>query len=259
MESLLVLMIPLIGTSAGSFLVFLVKKGINGRIEKLLLGFASGVMVAASVWSLLIPSIEMSDRPGVPPWLPAVTGLWAGIAFLMLVDRMAAKLNKKSRLLRRSKSSGMSRTAMMLMAITIHNIPEGMAVGVACAGALDGNTGVTMAGAMVLSIGIGIQNLPEGAIVSMPLYAAGASKRKSFFYGVMSGIVEPISAAFTILLAGLIVPLLPYLLAFAAGAMLHVVVEELIPDTQNGKHSKTGTIGAAAGFSVMMILDVALG
>lgn len=255
----MIILIPLAGTSAGALLVFLIKKGIDHRIEKALLGFAAGVMVAASIWSLIIPSIEMSSSYKKASWVPAAVGLWLGIGLLLLIDKLATRLQHKSRLLRRSKAKGLSRTAMMLLAITIHNIPEGMAVGVTCAGALAGNTGITMAGALVLSIGIAIQNLPEGAIVSMPLYTAGVRKSKAFLCGVMSGVVEPIGAGITILLARQITPVLPYLLALAAGAMLHVVIEELIPELHTGNKSRIGTIGAGIGFCTMMILDVTLG
>lgn len=257
MNTLSVVMIPLAGTAIGSLMVFLVIKKINQKIEKALLGFAGGVMVAASIWSLIIPAIDMSSGYGKLSWLPAVVGLWAGIALLLITDKAADYLEKKSIVTLRGK--GLSHTGMMLLAIVIHNIPEGMAVGVSCAGALQGDTGVTMAGAMALAVGIGIQNIPEGAIVSMPLYTAGLSKSKSFFYGVMSGIVEPIGAVLTILLAKLILPLLPYLLSLAAGAMLYVVAREIIPDINRGKHSLTGLLGAGLGFSTMMILDVALG
>lgn len=257
MDTITVVMVPLLGTAIGSLMVFLVIKEINQKLEKALLGFAGGVMVAASIWSLIIPAIDMSSGYGKLSWLPAVVGLWAGIVLLLLTDKAAGYLEKKSILTPQGK--GLSHTGMMLLAIVIHNIPEGMAVGVSCAGALQGNTGVTMAGAMALAVGIGIQNIPEGAIVSMPLYTAGLSKSKAFYYGVLSGVVEPISAVMTILLAELILPLLPYLLSLAAGAMLYVVAQEIIPDIHRGKHSLTGILGAGLGFSVMMILDVALG
>lgn len=251
-------MIPLIGTTFGSAMVFFMKNQINKKIEKLLMGFAAGVMVAASVWSLLIPSIEMADGQGKVAWIPAAVGFIMGMAFLLLLDSVIPHLHLDT-----DKPEGIrskaKKTTMMVFAVTLHNIPEGMAVGVTFAGALLGNSQITMAGAFTLALGIAIQNFPEGAIISMPLRSAGTSKQKAFVYGMLSGLVEPIGAVLTILLAGLIVPVLPYFLAFAAGAMIYVVVEELIPESQSGEHTNIGTVGVAIGFVVMMVLDVALG
>ena len=245
-------MIPFIGTVLGSSMVFIMKNKINEKIEKLLLGFASGIMIAASFWSLLIPAIEMSINQNKIAWLQATIGFTLGILFLMLLDYIIPflklkKVNKKNR-----------KTAMMVLAVTIHNIPEGMAVGVGFAGVLLGNSAVTLASAFALAIGIGIQNIPEGTIVSMPLKSIGVKKKKSFLYGSLSGIVEPIAAFITILLIKLVVPILPLLLAFAAGAMIYVVANELIPESQIGKYKNFGTIGLTLGFIIMMILDVAL-
>ena len=239
-------------------MVFLMKNKINNKIEKLLLGFASGVMIAASIWSLLIPAIEMSESQGKIAWVPAAIGFLLGITFLLVLDSLIPHLHLKSDKPEGIKSK-LKKTTMMVFAVTLHNIPEGMAVGVTFAGALTQNAGITMAGAFALAIGIAIQNFPEGAIISMPLKSEGMSKSKAFLYGTLSGIVEPIGAIITILLTSAVVPILPYLLAFAAGAMIYVVVEELIPESQAGEHSNIGTIGVAIGFVVMMILDVALG
>lgn len=252
------LAIPFIGTTLGSAMVFFMKNKINNKVEKLLLGFASGVMIAASIWSLLIPSIDMATEQNVIPWVPAAVGFLLGIIFLLVLDSVIPHLHLNS-----SKPEGMKaklkKTTMMVLAVTLHNIPEGMAVGVVLAGAISQNSGITMAGALALAIGIAIQNFPEGAIISMPLKSEGASKLKAFWYGTLSGIVEPIGAIITIALTNLVVPALPYLLSFAAGAMIYVVVEELIPSSQTGEHSNIGTIGVAIGFVIMMILDVALG
>ena len=239
-------------------MVFLMKNKINNKIEKLLLGFASGVMIAASIWSLLIPAIEMSESQGKIAWVPATIGFLLGITFLLVLDSVIPHMHLKSDKPEGIKSK-LKRTTMMVFAVTLHNIPEGMAVGVTFAGALTQNAGITMAGAFALAIGIAIQNFPEGAIISMPLKSEGMSKTKAFLYGTLSGIVEPIGAIITILLTNAVVPMLPYLLAFAAGAMIYVVVEELIPESQAGEHSNIGTIGVAIGFVVMMILDIALG
>lgn len=228
------------------------------KIEKLLLGFASGVMIAASVWSLLIPAIDLSEEQNIAGWIPSAAGFLLGIAFLLLLDSLIPHLHKGSDT-PEGVSSRLPRTTMLVFAVTLHNLPEGMAVGVTLAGALLGNTGITMAGAFVLSVGIAIQNFPEGAIISMPLRSEGMSRGRSFAAGVLSGIVEPIGGAATILLAECITRVLPYMLSFAAGAMIYVVVEELIPESQNGEHSNIGTIGAALGFTLMMVLDVALG
>ena len=230
----------------------------NEMLQKLLLGFASGVMIAASVWSLLIPSIEMAEQEGGIAWIPAAGGFLLGMGFLLVLDTLTPHLHFTD-----EKPEGvpahLKKTTMLVLAVTLHNIPEGMAVGVTFAGALTENSVMTMAGAFALSAGIAIQNFPEGAIISMPLKSQGISKGRAFIYGALSGIVEPIAAVITILLTGLIVPLLPYLLSFAAGAMIYVVVEELIPEAQTGKHSNISTIGVAFGFALMMVLDVALG
>ena len=258
MNILIGLLIPFLGTTLGSAMVFLMKNKLNSRVEKILLGFASGVMVAASVWSLIIPSIDMSKEQNIIPWLPATIGFILGIIFLLLLDNIIPHLHRKSKEPEGLKSN-LGKSAMMVLAVTLHNIPEGMAVGVALAGAISGNNSITMAGAIALSIGIAIQNFPEGAIISMPLKEEGNSKSKSFLYGTLSGIVEPIFGGLTVLLTSLVVPILPYLLSFAAGAMIYVVVEELIPESQIGKHSNLGTIGFSFGFIIMMILDVSLG
>ena len=252
------LMIPFIGTTLGAAMVFLMKNKINHKIEKLLLGFASGVMIAASIWSLLIPSIDMAKEQVLIPWIPAAIGFLLGVFFLLILDSIIPHLHLNSEKPEGVKAK-IKKTTMMMLAVTLHNIPEGMAVGVIFAGLLVGNAGITLAGAFALSIGIAIQNFPEGAIISMPLKTEGLSKGKAFLYGTLSGIVEPIGAFITILLTSLVVPVLPYLLSFAAGAMIYVVVEELIPESQAGEHSNIGTIGVAIGFVIMMILDVALG
>ena len=258
MDVFLGLAIPFLGTTLGSCMVFLMKNKINIKIEKLLLGFASGVMIAASVWSLLIPSIDMAKTQNVIDWIPATIGFLLGIVFLLILDSIIPHLH-----LHTDKPEGLKakieKTTMMVLAVTLHNIPEGMAVGVVFAGAIAHNTGITMAGAIALAIGIAIQNFPEGAIISMPLKSEGMSKLKAFMYGTLSGLVEPIGALLTIVLTNLVVPILPYFLSFAAGAMIYVVVEELIPEAQNGEHSNISTIGVAIGFVIMMILDVALG
>lgn len=227
-------------------------------VQRSLAGFAAGVMVAASIWSLLIPAIEQSESMGRLSFLPAFIGFWIGILFLLLLDHMIPHLHVGSEQTEGPKRN-LSRTAMMVLAVTLHNIPEGMAVGVIYAGFLAGNTLITAAGALALSIGITIQNFPEGAIISMPLRAEGESKSRAFWGGVLSGVVEPIGAVLTILAAQFVIPVLPYLLSFATGAMLYVVVEELIPEMSQGEHSNIGTIFFAVGFSVMMVLDVALG
>lgn len=253
------LMLPLIGTAAGAGCVFFLKNKINLFVQKGLLGFASGVMVAASVWSLLIPAMEMAEGMGRFAFVPAAAGIALGFGFLLCMDRLIPHLH-----LGAEKSEGpetsLKKTTMLVLAVTLHNIPEGMAVGVVFAGVLAGNAEITLAGAFALAAGIAIQNFPEGAIISMPLKSEGhMSRKKAFGCGVLSGVAEPAAAFATILLAGVIEPLLPYLLAFAAGAMLYVVVEELIPEASEGEHSNIGTIGFAAGFVLMMILDVALG
>ena len=258
MDEMVVLLIPLLGTTLGAAMVFFMKDNINAKIEKTLLGFAAGVMIAASVWSLLIPAIDMSKEQGRIAWLPAAVGFMLGILFLLLIDSIVPHLHLDSDKPEGVKSK-FSKTTMMMFAVTIHNIPEGMAVGVAYAGAIMGHSKLSLTAAVALSIGIAIQNFPEGAIISLPLHAGGASRKKSCFLGIMSGVVEPIGAVLTVIFAGIAVPLLPYLLSFAAGAMIYVVTEELIPESQNGKHSNIGTIGVAIGFTLMMVLDVALG
>lgn len=255
------LMIPFIGTTLGAACVFLLKDKLNETLEKVLLGFASGVMVAAAVWSLIIPSIEMSENMGKMAFVPAAAGIALGILFLLGMDRLIPHLHAGSDDPEGSKSAGHSlkKTTLLTLAVTLHNIPEGMAVGVVFAGMLSGDSQITLASAFALTIGIAIQNFPEGAIISMPLKSAGHSRKKGFLYGTLSGIVEPVAAAVTILLTSFLKPLLPYLLSFAAGAMLYVVVEELLPEASGGKKDDITTIGFAAGFVVMMILDVALG
>lgn len=255
---LLGLLLPFAGTTLGAACVFLMKKSIPSLLQKTLTGFAAGVMVAASVWSLLIPSIEMTGKEGIMSIVPAVVGFMVGIVFLLFLDCIVPHQHIDSNQSEGPKSH-LSKTAKLVFAVTLHNIPEGMAVGVALAGAMEHNSYLPMAGALALSIGIAIQNFPEGAIVAMPLRSAGNSRRKSFVMGTLSGIVEPIGAIVTIMLASIVLPILPYLLSFAAGAMIYVVVEELIPETQEGRHSNMGTIGFALGFLLMMVLDVLLG
>ena len=252
------IIIPFLGTSAGAACVFFMKKNMSEQLSRILTGFAAGVMVAASVWSLLIPAMEQSDGMGRLAFVPAVTGFWGGILFLLLLDHVIPHLHQNSTSVEGPKSR-LQRTTMMVLAVTLHNIPEGMAVGVVYAGYLAGNRNISAMAALALSLGIAIQNFPEGAIISMPLRAEGMKKGKAFWGGVLSGIVEPIGAVLTILASGFIIPALPYLLSFAAGAMLYVVVEELIPEMSQGKHSNIGTVFFAVGFSVMMMLDVALG
>ena len=252
------LLIPFLGTTLGSALVFLMKDKINPKVQKLLLGFASGVMIAASIWSLITPSIEMAENQGKISWIPAAVGFLLGILFLLVLDSLIPHLHLDSKKPEGIKSK-LKNTTMMVLAVTLHNIPEGMAVGVVFAGFLAHNVTISLTGAFALSIGIAIQNFPEGAIISMPLKNEGMSKAKAFLYGTLSGIVEPIGAIITILLIHIVTPILPYLLSFAAGAMIYVVVEELIPESQSGEHSNIGTIGVAIGFVIMMILDVALG
>lgn len=251
------LMIPFLGTSLGAACVFFMKKNLNISINRALTGFAAGVMVAASVWSLLIPALEQSHNMGKWSFIPAAIGFWIGILFLLLLDRIIPHIHRFAQNPEGPKSH-LQRTTMLVLAVTLHNIPEGMAVGVVYAGYRAGNVGITAAGALALSLGIAIQNFPEGAIISMPLRSEGMGRGKSFVMGVLSGIVEPIGALLTILAANLIVPTLPYFLSFAAGAMIYVVVEELIPEMSQGKHSNIGTMFFAVGFTIMMILDVAL-
>lgn len=252
------ILIPFLGTSLGAGCVFFLKKSLSDGIQRALTGFAAGVMVAASVWSLLIPAMEQAADLGRLAFFPAAVGFWLGILFLLLLDHLIPHLHQNS-LQAEGPKSQLQRTTMMVLAVTLHNIPEGMAVGVVYAGYLAGTAQITAAGAQALSLGIAIQNFPEGAIISMPLRAEGMKKGRAFWGGVLSGIVEPIGAVLTILAAGIVVPALPYLLSFAAGAMLYVVVEELIPEMSQGQHSNVGTVFFAVGFSVMMVLDVALG
>lgn len=258
MNLILGVFIPLIGTSLGSACVFFLKGEISDKLQKVLLGFAAGVMVAASVWSLLIPAMDMSADMGKLSFVPALIGFLLGMGFLLLMDSVIPHMHVGSEEPEGTKSK-LQKTTMLILAVAIHNFPEGAACGAIFAGVLTGETNVTMAGAIALSIGIAIQNIPEGAIISMPLRSHGVSKGKSFLYGMLSGVVEPIGAILAIMLASLITPVLPYMLAFAAGAMMYVVVEELIPETSEGAHSNLGTIAFAIGFSLMMVLDVALG
>ena len=258
MNLLIGIMIPFVGTALGSACVFFLKHEMKPLLQKILLGFASGVMVAASVWSLLIPAMNMSEGMGKLAFIPAAVGLLLGMAFLLLMDRVIPHLHLGSDEPEGAHSS-LSKSMMLIFAVTLHNFPEGMAVGVVFAGMLEGSAGITLAGAFALAIGIAIQNFPEGAIISMPLKGTGISRGKAFLYGAASGIVEPWGALLTIWLASYIEPVLPYLLAFAAGAMLYVVVEELIPEASEGEHSNIATVGFAIGFVLMMILDVALG
>ena len=248
--SIIGILIPFIGTSFGSAFVFFMKKDMNDKIQKMTVGFAAGVMIAASIWSLILPSVEMAENQNLIPWFPATLGLILGIVFLIVINKLAERLENK----RNGKKLN-----MLLFSVTLHNIPEGMAVGVCFAGFLAQNAGIGLIEAMLLAIGIAIQNIPEGAIISMPLKMEGANKGKAFWYGVFSGIVEPISAVITVLLINIVVPLLPYLLSFAAGAMIYVVVEELIPEMHKKERSMMGVIGLTAGFTLMMILDIALG
>ncbi len=252
------LLLPFVGTTLGAACVFFMKGQMKPLVQKMLLGFASGVMVAASVWSLLIPAMVMSEEMGKYAFIPAAAGFLLGILFLLGMDRAVPHLHMGAECAEGPKCS-LKKTTMLVLAVTLHNIPEGMAVGVVFAGMLSQKTEITVAGAFALSVGIAIQNFPEGAIISMPLKSEGTGKGKAFLYGMLSGAVEPVAAVITILLAGFITPVLPYLLSFAAGAMLYVVVEELIPEASEGEHSNIGTIGFAAGFVLMMILDVALG
>lgn len=258
MQTFLGIFIPFLGTTAGAACVFFMKKSLGDLVQRSLAGFAAGVMVAASIWSLLIPAIEQSAAMGKLSFVPAFFGFWFGVLFLLALDHLIPHLHLGSEQAEGPKSK-LGRTTMMVLAVTLHNIPEGMAVGVMYAGFLAENAQITAASALALSIGIAIQNFPEGAIISMPLRAEGQRKGRSFLGGVLSGVVEPIGAVLTILAAQLVIPALPVLLSFAAGAMLYVVVEELIPEMSQGKHSNLATVFFAAGFSVMMVLDVALG
>ena len=252
------ILIPFLGTSLGAGCVFFLKNSLCDGIQRALTGFAAGVMVAASVWSLLIPAMEQAADLGRLAFFPAAVGFWLGILFLLLLDHLIPHLHQNS-LQAEGPKSQLQRTTMMVLAVTLHNIPEGMAVGVVFAGYMAGSSTITAAGALALAIGIAIQNFPEGAIISMPLRGQGMSKTKAFVYGSLSGLVEPIGALLTILAASFILPVLPYLLSFAAGAMMYVVVEELIPEMSEGNHSNIGTVVFAVGFTLMMALDVALG
>ncbi len=269
MEEVSIVMIPFLGTSLGAAMVLFLKKKMNRMPERLMLGFAAGVMIAASVWSLLIPAIEMAEEQQRIAWLPAASGFLLGVGFLLLLGRLVPLARREHKvqdgIAPLEKDAPENRTtdesrkvSMLVLAVALHNLPEGMAVGVALAGAMTENTGITMAGAMLLSVGIAIQNLPEGAIISMPLRNVGVSRPKAFWYGVLSGVVEPAGAFVTILLAEQVVPVLPYLLAFAAGAMLYVVTDELIPEACTEGGGKAGTVGMAVGFVMMMVLDVAV-
>ena len=257
-DTLIGIIIPFIGTAAGSACVFFMKKELSRMVQRSLIGFAAGVMVAASIWSLIIPAMEQSGSMGSFAFVPAVIGFWGGVLFLLLLDHIIPHLHMNA-----TKAEGprsrLAKTTMMVLAVTLHNIPEGMAVGVVYAGFLSGSAEITAGGALALSLGIAIQNFPEGAIISMPLHAQGRSKGKSFLDGVLSGAVEPVGAVLTIMLAGFLVPAMPYLLSFAAGAMMYVVVEELIPEMSEGEHSNIGVIMFAVGFTLMMALDVGLG
>ena len=256
-EAIRGILIPFFGTMSGSACVLFMRKRMDRMLQRVLTGFAAGVMVAASIWSLLIPAMEESQSMGQWAFVPAVTGFWAGILFLLFLDRMIPHLHMNSGKAEGPESS-LKKTTMLVLAVTLHNLPEGMAVGAVYAGWMSGDAGITAMGALALSLGIAIQNFPEGAIISLPLKEE-VGKGKAFVLGTLSGIVEPLAAGVTLLLAGLIDPFIPYTLAFAAGAMLYVVVEELIPESAEGEHSNMGTIGFAIGFVIMMALDVALG
>lgn len=252
------LTVPLAGTTIGSALAFFMKKQMGIPFQKALVGFAAGVMIAASVWSLINPAIEMAGEQGVVAWVPAAVGFLCGMGALLIIDSLLPHLHLDSKKPEGIRSN-LKESTMLFLAVAIHNLPEGMAVGVVLAGFLSGEGIIALAGLVALSIGIAIQNIPEGAIISMPLVSAGLSRKKAFGFGFLSGVLEPIGALLMLALTSLVTPFLPYVLAFAAGAMIYVVVEELIPETQAGKHSNVGTIGVALGFVLMMILDVALG
>lgn len=251
-------LMPFVGTCLGACLVFFMKKDFSPTLQRILLGFAAGVMVAASVWSLAIPALEYSSDMGKLSFVPAVVGIWLGIMFLLLLDKIIPHLHMNSDKAEGVRSN-LPKSAMLMLAVALHNLPEGVAVGVVIAGGMTENTGLSLAGAMTLALGIAIQNFPEGAIISMPLRGEGISKGKAFLWGALSGLIEPLAALGTILVAGFIAPLLPWMLGFAAGAMLYVVVEELIPEMSAGEHSNIGTIAFAAGFTLMIVLDVTLG
>lgn len=251
------LLIPFIGTTLGAMCVMFMKKQLNAGIQRALLGFAGGVMVAASVWSLILPAIEQSENMGKFAFIPAVVGFCIGMLFLLLLDTITPHMHLNST--QEGPKAPLKKTTMLVLAVVLHNIPEGMAVGVVFASLISGKSNITVSSALVLALGIAIQNFPEGAIISMPLASQGVKKSKAFLHGVISGIVEPIAGLITILLASVIVPVLPYLLSFAAGAMIYVVVEELVPEMSEGKHSNTGVLMFMFGFALMMALDVALG
>jgi len=251
-------LLPFLGTILGAGFVFFLKGQMNRRLQRALMGFAAGVMVAASIWSLIIPAMNQSAHMGKLAFLPAFIGVWCGVLFLLILDRVIPHLHLNSKS-PEGAPCGLGKSAMMVLAVALHNLPEGMAVGVVVAGWLSGNESVSAAAALALSLGIALQNLPEGAIISMPLKSNGMKRSRAFGYGVLSGVIEPIGAVATILLASLLVPVLPYLLSFSAGAMLYVVVEELIPEMSEGEHSNIGTVFFAVGFTLMMVLDVALG
>lgn len=257
-EVLLIILLPFMGTIIGSALVFFLKGQMNKGLQRALLGFASGVMVAASIWSLIMPAMEQSAHLGKLSFLPAFIGVWAGVLFLLVLDRLVPHLHMNSDC-PEGMQCELKKPTMLFFAVALHNLPEGMAVGVVAAGWIAGEEAISVSAALVLAIGIAIQNVPEGAIISMPMRSDGLSRRKAFGYGAVSGAVEPVGAVITILLAALMVPVLPYLLAFSAGAMLYVVVEELIPEMSEGEHSNIGTVFFTVGFSIMMVLDVALG
>ena len=258
MKIISVVLLPFLGTSLGAAGVFFLRGKMRRNLQRSLTGFASGVMVAASVWSLIIPAMEQSEYLGKLSFLPAFIGVWAGFAFLLLLDHIIPHLHLNSDC-PEGTACGLGKSTMMVLAVALHNLPEGMAVGVVAAGWLTGNESISFAGALALALGIALQNLPEGAIISMPLKSNGMNRGRAFVYGVLSGVVEPLGAILTILLAGWVVPILPYLLTFSAGAMLYVVVEELIPEMSEGEHSNIGTVFFAVGFTLMMVLDVALG
>ena len=258
MDILPILLIPFAGTVVGAATVFLTRDAVSSRVQNALLGFAAGVMVAAAVWSLIMPAIELSQSLGNWNWMPPAVGILLGMLFLLALDSLVPHMHPTGESAEGPQSK-LGRRPMLMLAVTLHNIPEGMAVGAVIAGAMQGNSGITIAAALALAVGMAIQNLPEGAIISLPLRADGATRRRAFGYGALSGVVEPLSALLMILLFEHISPVLPYLLAFSAGAMLYVVVEELIPETQRGEHSNIGTVAFAIGFIIMMVLDVALG
>ena len=258
LEVLSAVLLPFLGTVIGSGFVFFLKGQMSRTLQRSLTGFAAGVMVAASVWSLIIPAMDQSAHMGKLAFVPAFVGVWGGFLFLLLLDHLIPHLHLNSQC-PEGVDCGLGKSTMMVLAVALHNLPEGMAVGVVAAGWMTGNENISAAAALALSLGIALQNLPEGAIISMPLKSQGMRRRKAFAYGAMSGVIEPIGAVLTILLANLVVPVLPYLLAFSAGAMLYVVVEELIPEMSEGEHSNIGTVFFAVGFTLMMVLDVALG